>query len=151
MVLLFFLARRLLHPGQGERCFLPLASPGKSGWALLLETLASLIISLISAWLICLWALPKLSWITAGSSILLLLQCLSYGALLRSKIEVPCEGKSTLQSRDELLQKVSICSFALWTLFLAMYQPKISLPFILILGTIRAFHYFILFTLVSWC
>jgi hypothetical protein len=149
-VLLFLLSRRLLHPDQGDRLLLPLISSGNSGWALLVETFASSIISLMSAWLIRSWALPGISFITAGGGLLLLLQCLSYGALLRIKIEIPRESQSTFQLQDELLRKVSICSFALWTVFVAVYRPTISVPFILMLGTIRAFHYFILFTLVSW-
>jgi hypothetical protein len=150
-MLLIIVSRRLLHPEHGDRPFLPFASSGSSKWALPTETFASSIISLISAWLIRRWALPELAWITAGSSILLLLHTLSYCVLLRKKIEEPCEGKYTVQSRDELLQRVSICSLALWMLWLAIYQPKIGLPYSLILGIIRAFHYFILFTLVSRC
>jgi hypothetical protein len=150
-VLLFILARRMLHPNQNDRWYLPLAPSGSSEWAPLMTTLASSIISLISTWLLRLCALPELPWITAGSSSLLLLHCLFYSALVRIKIEMLCESKSTPILWDELLRKVSICSFALWTLFLAMYHPKISLPTVLILGTIRALHYFILFTLVSWC
>ncbi len=149
-MLLFVLACRRLYPDRSDHWHLPLASSGRPGWALLGTVLAGSMGSIVSSILVRFHTSPDSSRITALSSCMLLLQCLLYCALGQVKLAMLCESQSTSVLRDNLLRKVSIYAFALWTLLLAVsHTQNLSVyPTFLIMGMTRAFHYFVLFTLV---
>jgi hypothetical protein len=150
VVLLFVLASRAVHPDHGYPCNIPFISSGSPLWAWLLPALASPILSFISAKIVALYSLKASSGMDALGVCLLLLQCSGYFALARVNVGTFRQSESPSILQEHLLQRVSIQSFCLWTVLLAVSRVQhltLDTTF-LTMGTLRAFHYFLLFTLV---
>ena len=150
IVLLFILASRRRHPDSGDPWHLPFASPSNSRWAWLTPVLASSMFALGSASLIRIHASPDPSWVGFFGSCLFLLQCVLFGAVPRIKVEMPHQSKHSSDLQQDLLGKVSTYSFALSALVVAVAntQKRSLHPSFLVLGVIRALHYFLQFNLV---
>jgi hypothetical protein len=144
LVLLFVLSSRKSNREDSETWDLPVASPP------VVPAIASLTTSLASSALIRFSASPEQSWINTFSTCSVLLQCLLYCAFARVNMGKVCQSQSTSYLKACLLRGISTYSFAFWTLLLAVsHIPKPSLqPIFLIMGLIRVFHYFLLFSLV---
>lgn len=151
-MLLFILACQRLYPDRSDHWHLPLVSALSSRWAFLWPLLISSTISLVSVWIISFHASPDPLWLSASSGYILLLQCLLYCTLAQVNTGRFGENTSTPILQKYFLRKVSVCSCALWTLLLAMSKGQ-SLqlqPTFFIISIIRAFQYFLLFTLVCF-
>jgi hypothetical protein len=121
------------------------------GWASPVSASAFFMLSMISAGVIRFHSSAKSSWITTFDVFLLLSQCVVYSTLVRVKIVMLSENRPTSRVQEHLLRRVSASSFALWTLLLvvSLAQNLRLRPIFFVMGIIRAFHYFAVFTLVD--
>jgi hypothetical protein len=121
------------------------------GWASTVSAPALFMLSMVSVGVIRFHSSPKSSWITPFDVFLLLSQCVVYSTLVRVKIEMLSKNCPTSRVQEHLLQRVSASSFALWTLLLivSLAQNLRLRPTFFVMGIIRAFHYFAMFTLVD--
>ena len=116
----------------------------------MVAALASSIVSVISARIILSYASEASFKINVSGIYLFLLQCSVYCALLRINVAIVGQSHAPSSPWEHILRRVSLQSFVFWTVLLAVpgaRHLKIHATF-LIIGTIRAVYYFLLFTLV---
>lgn len=150
MILLLILAWRRRQPDNGDRWHHSFASPSSSRRACLTPLLVSFVIALISASLIRIQAQPDRSWVALFGGCLFLFQCVLFCVVPRIEVGMPYQSKYPSDLKEYLLRKVSTYSFALSTLAVAVTDTQTLRlhPSFLVMGVLRALHYFLQFSLV---
>lgn len=149
-MLIAVLTSRALRPVPGSSWAVRFHSSGGSVWSLLVTALASTTVSIISAWIIVSYTPQTSININLPGLCFFLSQCSVYFTLWRINVAIVGQSHAPSTSEQHILRRLSLQSFVLCTVLLAVSGErylKIHAT-LLIMGTIRAVYYFLVFTLV---